>query len=73
MSLSTTTSGIWKVNQGHITSCKIPVPDLAEQIHIVERVGEIGSLIDQLEAQLEASRTTGEKLLEAMVAELTAA
>ena len=73
MSLSTTTSGIWKVNQGHITSCKIPVPDLSEQRHIVKRVKEITSLIDQLEAQFEASRTTGEKLLEAMVAELTSA
>ncbi len=34
---------------------------------------QLEGLIDQLEAQLEASRTTGEKLLEAMVAELTAA
>ena len=30
-------------------------------------------MLDKLEAPLEASRTTGEKLLEAMVAELTSA
>jgi type I restriction enzyme S subunit len=51
----------------------VPLPPLEEQKRIVDKVNSLMALIDALEAQLEASRTTGEKLLEAMVAELTAA
>ena len=51
----------------------VSLPPLEEQSRIVAKVEELMKLIDQLEAQIEASRTTGEKLLEAMVAELTSA
>jgi type I restriction enzyme S subunit len=56
-----------------ILSVPFPLPPTSEQRFIATRVEELMKLIDQMEAQLEASRTTGEKLLEAMVAELTAA
>ena len=36
------------------------------------KVEQLMALVDQLEAQLAASRAAGEKLLEALVAELTA-
>ncbi len=69
--LATTTSGIWKVNQGHISECEIPLPPLAEQRRIVAKVDQLMALVDQLEAQLAASRATAANLLEALVAELS--
>ena len=49
------------------------LPPLAEQRRIVAKVDQLMALVDQLEAQLTASRATATKLLEAIVAELTAA
>jgi type I restriction enzyme S subunit len=71
--LFVSTTGQKTVNQGHICSLTLPLPPLNEQVRIVAKLEELMKLIDQLEAQLETSRTTGEKLLEAMVAELTSA
>ena len=42
-----TTSGIWKINQGHILSTRIPLPPLPEQRRIV-------SELDALQAEVEA-------------------
>ena len=50
-----------------------PMPALAEQRRIVAKVDQLMALVDQLEAQLTASRATAAKLLDAIVAELTAA
>jgi type I restriction enzyme S subunit len=50
----------------------IPVPPLAEQRRIVAKVDQLMALVDELETQLAASRAVAEKLLEALVAELTA-
>jgi type I restriction enzyme S subunit len=71
-SLATTTSGIWKVNQGHISECEIPLPPLAEQRRIVAKVDQLMALVDELETQLAISRATAGKLMEGVVAELTA-
>jgi type I restriction enzyme S subunit len=70
-SLATTTSGIWKVNQGHISECEIPLPPIAEQRRIVAKVDELMALVDTLESQLATARITAEQLMEAVVAELT--
>lgn len=51
----------------------IAVPPLAEQHRIVAKVDQLMALVDQLEDQLTASRATAANLLEALVAELTAA
>lgn len=51
----------------------IPVCPPAEQRRIVAKVEELMALVDNLETQLAASRATAENLLEALVAELTAA
>jgi type I restriction enzyme S subunit len=48
-----------------------PIPPLAEQRRIVAKVDQLMALVDELEQQLAASRATGEKLLVALVAELT--
>lgn len=50
----------------------VPIPPLAEQRRIVAKVDELMVLVDELEVQVAASRDTGEKLLAALVAELTA-
>ena len=49
----------------------IPLPPLAEQRRIVAKVEQLMSLVDALEMQLATSCATGEKLLAAVVAELT--
>ena len=43
----------------------------AEQRRTVAKVEQLMALVDTLERQLAASRTTAQKLLEALVAELT--
>jgi type I restriction enzyme S subunit len=50
----------------------VPLPPIAEQRWIVTKVDQLMALVDELEAQLAVSRVTGEKLIEAIVAELTA-
>jgi type I restriction enzyme S subunit len=43
-----TTSGIWKVNQGHISSTGIPVPPLPEQRQIVAELDALQTRVDSL-------------------------
>jgi type I restriction enzyme S subunit len=49
----------------------VPIPPLAEQRRIVDKVEQLMALVEALESQLTTSRATGEKLLAAIVAELT--
>jgi type I restriction enzyme S subunit len=44
---------------------------LTEQRRIVAKVDQLMALVDQLETQLAASRAAAEKLLSALVSELT--
>jgi len=43
-----TTSGIWKINQGHILSTSIPVPPIAEQRRIVAELEALQAEVDAL-------------------------
>ena len=61
-----------KINQTELNALAVPVPPLVEQHRIVAKVDQLMALVDQLEAQLAASRTAAANLLEAIVAELTA-
>jgi type I restriction enzyme, S subunit len=60
-----------RVNVSTVKDYPIPLPPLGEQRRIVARVDELMALVDALETQLATARTTAEKLMEAVVAELT--
>lgn len=74
------TSAFRNVNQGMgqpnlntpiIAGWFFPLPPLAEQRRIVAKVEQLMALVDALETQLAASRSTAANLLSALVAELT--
>jgi type I restriction enzyme S subunit len=60
-----------KINQSELNAIAVPIPPLAEQRRIVAKVSELMASVDELETQLAASRAAAEKLLSALVAELT--
>ena len=70
-SASKQTTNLASINMRQVRSCPIPLPPLAEQRRIVAKVEQLMSLVDALEMQLATSCATGEKLLAAVVAELT--
>ncbi len=59
-------------NTQSVAQLTVALPPLAEQRRIVAKVDQLMALVDQLETQLTASRATAAKLMEAVVAELTA-
>lgn len=67
-----TTAGNIGLSAGRLKTVHIPLPPLAEQRRIVAKVDQLMALVDQLEAQLAASRATAARLLDAIVGELTA-
>ncbi len=69
---SGTSSSMKNVGRDVMCNLPVPLPPLAEQRRIVAKVDQLMALVDDLEKQIAASRATGEKLLEAIVAELTA-
>lgn len=69
-SLAATTSGIWKINQGHISECEIPLPSLAEQRRIVVKVDELMALCDTLNKQIDAANDKQVELLNAVMAQM---
>lgn len=71
--LTSGTTNRRKLTQPSLMDAEISLPPLAEQMRIVAKVDELMALVDQLEVQQAAARTTAEKLLEAAVAELTVA
>ena len=68
---STTGTAQPTIPLGALRNFLIPLPPLAEQRRIVAKVDQLMALVDQLDAQLTASRVTAENLMDAAVAELT--
>lgn len=64
--------GVKHLHLDILRGLEMALPPLTEQRRIVAKVDQLMALVDQLEAQLAASRTTAAKLLDALVAELTA-
>lgn len=71
-SASKQTTNLASINISQVRACPVPVPPLAEQRLIVNRVNKLMALVDQLESQLAESKSSGKNLLEALIAELTA-
>lgn len=61
------------INRGPFLAHPIAIPPLAEQRRIVAKVSDLIALVDRLEADLASARSAGERLMDAVVAELTAA
>jgi len=61
------------VSLGFLRNYLFPLPPLVEQRRIVAKVEQLMALVDELETQLATARATGADLMEAVVAELTAA
>ncbi len=59
------------ISMGDIKTFVVPLPPLAEQRRIVAAVDTLMAMVDNLEAQLSSRRDSAEKLLEAVVHELT--
>ncbi|MCX5823598.1 MAG: restriction endonuclease subunit S [Deltaproteobacteria bacterium] len=59
------------IGRKDVLELKVELPPLAEQRKIVAKVDQLMALVDQLEAQLTASRTASINLMEAVAAELT--
>ncbi len=59
-----------KVNQEQLSVVQLPLPPLAEQKRIVEKVDRLMTLCDELEAKLTKSREEGARLLEAVVSRI---
>ena len=68
---STTGTAQPTIPLGSLRNFVAPLPPLAEQRRIVDKVDQLIALVDQLETQLTQSRITAEELMEAVVAELT--
>jgi type I restriction enzyme S subunit len=69
---SGTSSSMKNVGRGVMCNLPIPLPPIPEQRRIVAKVDQLMALVDELETQLAESRATDQKLLEALVANLTA-
>ena len=61
------------IGRKDVLELEVELPPLAEQKRIVAKVDELMKLVDQLETQLAASSQQAEQLMNAIVAELTAA
>jgi type I restriction enzyme S subunit len=64
-------NGVPHISTRQVQLLPFVLPPLAEQRRIVAKVEQLMALVDALETQLAASRTTAENLLAAVVAELT--
>lgn len=69
---STTGTAQPTIPLGSLRSFMVPLPPIAEQRRIVEKVDQLMVLVDKLEADADAFRIAGAELVRAAVAELTA-
>jgi type I restriction enzyme S subunit len=67
------TTNLASINMTQLRNWPCAIPPLAEQRRIVDKVDQLMSLCDEMEAKLTRSRTKAEKLASAVVHQLTAA
>jgi len=68
---ATGTANQANIGTSSILDLPFPLPPLAEQRRIVAKVDELMALVDALETLLATAHSAAEKLMEAVVAELT--
>lgn len=64
-------SAIPNLSTIQINNMCFPLPPLAEQKRIVKKVDELMALINEMESKMQESQSTAEKLMEAVVKQLT--
>lgn len=62
-----TTAGIYKINQEHIKGFSIPLPGIAEQKEIVNRLQKILSIVDKQESELIDALASSESLRQSIL------
>lgn len=62
-----TTSGIWKINQGHILSTQVPVPTLPQQHRIVAELDALQAEVDALKRHQAETAAELDALLPALL------
>jgi type I restriction enzyme, S subunit len=64
---ATTTAGIWKINQGHIASVRVPMPPRTEQRRIVAYLDGLQAKVERLKALQAQTRAELDALLPAIL------
>ena len=64
-----TTSGQKTINQGHLSNFFIPLPPLTEQKAIVAKVEKLLTYCDELEQQIQQTKTYSEQLMQTVLKE----
>jgi len=62
-----TTSGIWKINQGHIESAEIPLPPIAEQRRIIAELDALQVKVDAVKTLQNETATALDAMLPAIL------
>ena len=65
-----TTAGQKTVNQGHISSLILPLPPLAEQGRIVEKIDRLMGMCDRLEESIESGKGKQTAILNALMSQV---
>mgnify|MGYP003641422840 CR=1 FL=1 len=65
-----TTAGQKTVNQRHLGNLVLPLPPLAEQHRIVQRIEELFAICDRFKTQLEQRQAVNEQLVKGLVKEV---
>ena len=65
-----TTSGIWKINQGHIAGMVLPIPSISTQKAIVSRVNSLSSMCEKLDIAIKEATLVSQILVSASVQNL---
>lgn len=71
--LAVTTSGLYNLSVGKITTIAVPLPPLSEQRRIVAKVNCLLAVCDELEAKLARARTQSQQVAASVVHHLSAA
>jgi type I restriction enzyme S subunit len=67
-SMARTTAGIYKVNQKHLESVRIPVPGMEQQKAVSEQVGRVSAAATRLQNELGIATLRAERLRRTLLA-----